>query len=135
MKAAGVTAATPAPHGGEIHDGVFVDNAIALVGKAIPKPTDADLDQALAKAQEILLADGVTGVGSMSTSIADWQAFRRAGEAGRLNVRLMAYLSGTQSMSAVPHPTAWLYGDRLRAAGIKLFADGALGSRGAALMS
>jgi predicted amidohydrolase YtcJ len=131
MKAAGVTAATPAPRGGEIHDGVFVDNAIALVGKAIPKPTDADLDRALAKAQEILLADGVTGVGSMSTSIADWQAFRRAGEAGRLNVRLMAYLSGTQSMSAVPHPTAWLYGDRLRAAGIKLFADGALGSRGA----
>ncbi|MEA3060181.1 MAG: hypothetical protein QOE50_1593, partial [Sphingomonadales bacterium] len=131
MKAAGVTAATPAPHGGEIHDGVFVDNAIALVGKAIPKPTDADLDRALAKAQEILLADGVTGVGSMSTSIADWQAFRRAGEAGRLNVRLMAYLSGPQSMSAVPHPTAWLYGDRLRAAGIKLFADGALGSRGA----
>ena len=34
-------------------------------------------------------------------------------------------------MSAVPKPTGWLYGDRLRAVGIKLFADGALGSRGA----
>jgi hypothetical protein len=34
-------------------------------------------------------------------------------------------------MSAVPKPTDWLYGDRLRAVGIKLFADGALGSRGA----
>ena len=131
MRAAGVTAATPAPHGGEIHDGVFVDAARGLIDKAIPKPSEAELDQALAKSQEILLSVGVTGVGSMSTSIADWQAFRRAGEAGRLNVRLMAYLSGTESLAVVPHPTGWLYGDHLRAVGIKLFADGALGSRGA----
>ena len=131
MKAAGVTAATPAPHGGEIHDGVFVDAAKGLIDKVTPEPTADENDQALAKAQEILLGYGVTGVGSMSTRIADWEAFRRAGEAGRLNVRLMAYLSGTESMKAVPHPTPWLYGDRLRASGIKLFADGALGSRGA----
>ena len=131
MKAAGVTAATPAPPGGEIHDGVFVDNAIGLVRKAIPKPTPNEEDEALAKSQDILLGYGVTGVGSMSTSVADWQAFNRAGRAGRLNVRLMSYLSGTESMSTVPKPTGWLYGDRLRAVGIKLFADGALGSRGA----
>jgi predicted amidohydrolase YtcJ len=40
-------------------------------------------------------------------------------------------MSGTESMTAVPRPTAWLYGSRLRAVGVKLFADGALGSRGA----
>jgi len=73
----------------------------------------------------------VTGVGSMSTSVQDWQAFRRAGDAGRLKVRLMAYLSGTESLKAVPRPTGWLYEDCLRAVGVKLFADGALGSRGA----
>ena len=131
LKAAGVTAATQAPPGGEIHDGVFVDNARTLVDKAVPKPTAAEMDRALAKSQEILLGFGVTGVGSMSTSVADWNTFRRAGESGRLNVRLMSYLSGTKSMAAVPEPTAWLYGDHLRAVGIKLFADGALGSRGA----
>jgi predicted amidohydrolase YtcJ len=131
MKAAGVTAATLAPHGGEIHDGVFVDNAISLIGNAVPKPTPAEVDQSLAKAQKILLGVGVTGVASMSTRVADWEAFRRAAEAGRLNVRLMTYLLGVQSMTAVPHPTGWLYGDRLRAVGIKFFADGALGSRGA----
>jgi predicted amidohydrolase YtcJ len=131
LKAAGVTAATKAPAGGEIHDGLFVDAARSLVDNAEPKPTPQQIDQALAKAQEILLGYGVTGVGSMSTSVADWQAFRRAGAAGRLNVRLMSYLLGTESMKAVPHPTPWLYGDRLRAVGIKLFADGALGSRGA----
>ena len=131
LKAAGVTAATRAPAGGEIHDGVFVDAAHGLVEKSIPQPTLEQQDQALAKSQEILLGYGVTGIGAMSTSIADWQTFRRAGEAGRLQVRLMSYLTGTEAMQAVPHPTDWLYGDRLRASGIKLFADGALGSRGA----
>jgi hypothetical protein len=131
MRAAGVTPQTPAPAGGRIENGLFVDNARGLIDKAIPAPTQADLDRALAKAQDILLGFGVTGVGSMSTSVADWAAFRRAGEAGRLNVRLMSYLLGVESMKAVPAPTGWMYGDRLRAVGIKFFADGALGSRGA----
>jgi hypothetical protein len=131
LNAAGVTATTRPPPGGEIHDGVFVDAARQLIDNAIPKPTPQQQDQALAKSQEILLGFGVTAVGSMSTSVDDWNTFRRAAEAGRLNVRLMSYLSGTESMSAVPMPTPWLYGDRLRAVGIKLFADGALGSRGA----
>jgi hypothetical protein len=131
MKAAGVTSATPAPHGGEIHDGVFVDAAEQLIDKVIPEPTAAENDQALAKAQEILLGYGVTGVGSMSTRLADWDAFRRAGEAGRLNVRLMAYITAAQAAEAKMRPTGWLYADRLRAVGVKLFADGALGSRGA----
>ncbi|HUP66691.1 MAG TPA: amidohydrolase family protein [Sphingomicrobium sp.] len=131
MKAAGVTAATPSPAGGEIHDGVYVDNAEDLINRAIPKPAAAEIDRALAKSQEILLGYGVTGVGSMSTRVEDWEAFKRAAAAGHLNVRLVSYLSGTEAMTAVPKPTGWLYRDRLRAVGIKLFADGALGSRGA----
>jgi predicted amidohydrolase YtcJ len=131
MKAAGVTAQTPAPHGGEIHDGTFVDAAQDLIGKAIPTPSRAEQDEAFAKAQDILLGYGVTGVGSMSTSINDWDTFRRAGEAGKLNVRLMVYLLGLEPLKTIPHPTAWMYNDRLRAVGVKFFADGALGSRGA----
>jgi hypothetical protein len=131
MKAAGVTPQTKAPAGGEIHDGLFVDHARALIDSAVPKPTAAQEDQALQKSQDILLSFGVTGVGSMSTSLADWEAMRRAGEAGKLQVRLMAYLIGDEAMKAVPHPTPWLYRDRLRAVGWKFFADGALGSRGA----
>jgi predicted amidohydrolase YtcJ len=131
MRAAGVTAATKPPAGGEIHNGLFVDAARRLIDPAIPKPSAAELDRGLAKAQDILLGYGVTAVGSMSTSIDDWNTFKRAGAAGTLNVRMMSYLLGTESIAAVPHPTGWLYGDRLRAGGIKLFADGALGSRGA----
>jgi hypothetical protein len=131
MKAAGVTAATPAPAGGRIESGLFVDNAMELIGKAVPPPTAAENDLALAKAQDILLSYGVTGVGSMSTTLADWQAMRRAGEAGKLDVRLMVYADELKLLSEVPKPTPWLYGDKLRMVGIKYYADGALGSRGA----
>ncbi len=131
MKAAGVTAQTPAPAGGRIENGLFVDNAIDLVGKAVPPPTPAELDQALARAQDILLSYGVTSVGSMSTPLDSWNAMRRAGEAGRVKVRLMVYADGLGSLKAVPTPTPWLYGDHLRMVGIKFYADGALGSRGA----
>src|SRR5207249_2657341 len=122
---------TPAPPGGRIENGLFVDNAKDLIGKAVPPPSPADLDQALAKAQDILLSYGVTGIGSMSTSLDAWNAMRRAGEAGRLNVRLMVYADELNLLSEEPKPTPWLYGDRLRMVGIKFYADGALGSRGA----
>jgi predicted amidohydrolase YtcJ len=131
MKAAGVTAATRTPPGGRIENGLFVDNAMELVNKAMPAPTPAELDQALATAQDILLSNGVTGVGSMSTSLGDWNAMRRAGEGGRLQVRLMVYADELKLLAEVPAPTPWLYGDRLKMAGIKFYADGALGSRGA----
>ena len=131
MKSAGVSSATPAPPGGRIENGLFVDNAKDLIDKAIPPPSPAETDQALAKAQQILLGYGITGVGAMSTSLSDWNAMRRAGEAGRLEVRIMAYGEGLDLVRAIQKPTAWLYGDRLRMGGIKFYADGALGSRGA----
>ena len=131
MKAAGVTPATTAPAGGRIENGLFVDNASGLIDRAVPAPTSADLDRALAKAQEILLGYGVTGVGSMSTTLVDWDAMKRAGEADRLNVRFMVYADKLNLLKEAPHPTPWLYGDKLRMVGIKFYDDGALGSRGA----
>ena len=131
LKAAGVTAATQAPAGGRIENGLFVDAARNLIDPSIPKSTHAEMDRALAKAQEILLGFGVTGVGSMSTSLADWAAFRRAADSGRLQVRLMTYMTASDAAQSDQRPTGWLYADRLRLVGVKLFADGALGSRGA----
>jgi predicted amidohydrolase YtcJ len=139
---AGVTAKTPDPSGGKIirdakraPAGVFVDNAKALVGKVVPPPRPEDRDLAFAKAQDMLLAKGVTAVADMGTSMADWGAFRRAGDSGRLQVRIMAYANSFETLELVagPEPTGWLYDDRLRMGGIKLFLDGALGSRGAVL--
>jgi predicted amidohydrolase YtcJ len=57
----------------------------------------------------------------------------RAGEAGRLKVRIMSYAAALPALAAIGRtaPTNWLHGDKLRMGGVKLYADGALGSRGA----
>lgn len=139
---AGVTAKTPDPAGGKIirdgkgnPAGVFVDNAVQLVGKVVPPPRPEDRDLAFAKAQQVLLAKGVTAVADMGTEMADWGTFRRAGDAGRLQIRIMAYADSFETLELVagPEPTGWLYDDKLRMGGIKLYLDGALGSRGAVL--
>ena len=139
MKAAGVTAATPSPAGGRIEKangqptGLFVDKAEALIQKAVPAPLPRDRDAALEQAQTTLLGYGITAIADMGTAIEDWQAFRRAGDRGALRVRIMSYAFGTDAMTLIAgnSPTPWLYDDHLRMGGVKLFMDGALGSRGA----
>ena len=138
-----VTAATADPQGGRIERlagsrapaGVLVDDAMKLVEAKVPPPRADDRDLALYKAQELLVARGVTAVADMGTSIEDWMTFRRAGDAGRLQLRIMAYASSVEAMSLIggSGPTQWLYDDRLRLNGLKLYLDGALGSRGALL--
>ena len=133
LKATGITAQTKAPAGGRIENGLFVDAATELVERKIPAPDAAAYDAALAKAQALMLATGLTAASDMGTSPADWAAMRRAGEAGRLNVRILSYAGGIPAMRAINggKPSAWLYGNRLHQGGVKLYADGALGSRGA----
>lgn len=142
MKAAGIGAATPAPAGGRIEKangkptGIFVDKAQELIQKAVPAPLPRDRDAALELAQRNLLGFGITAIADMGTSIEDWQAFRRAGDRGALRVRIMSYAFGVDAMTLIAGnaPTPWLYDDHLRMGGVKLFLDGALGSRGAWLI-
>lgn len=141
MALARVTAATPSPAGGRIEtvpgskqpSGIFVDNAASLVQSVVPVPRPDDRDLALSKAQDILLSFGITAAADMGTSIEDWQSFRRAGDSGWLKIRIMAYASGTEAMELIggSGPSPWLYDDKLRLNGVKLYLDGALGSRGA----
>ena len=69
----------------------------------------------------------------MGTSIEDWNSFRRAGDGGWLKIRIFSYSAGLDPIFVIGGnaPTPWLYGDRLKMGGVKLLADGALGSRGA----
>ncbi|WP_324261231.1 amidohydrolase family protein [Altererythrobacter sp. H2] len=141
LELAGVTAATRDPAGGRIERigrtqapaGVFIDAASQLVQRVVPVPSPGDRDVALSMAQDILLANGITAAADMGTSIEDWQSFRRAGDAGALKVRIMSYAGGPEAMELIggPGPSPWLYQDRLRLNGVKLYLDGALGSRGA----
>ena len=141
MEAAGITEKTAAPAGGRIErlagsrkpSGVFVDAAEGLVTKAVPDPRPTERDLALVEAQKRFHALGITAVADMGTTIEDWQTFRRAGDMGRLSLRIMAYAAGPDAMELIAgsRPTPWLYDDRLRMNGVKLYLDGALGSRGA----
>ncbi|WP_321323535.1 amidohydrolase [uncultured Parasphingorhabdus sp.] len=141
MKAADVSNSTKSPSGGSIEKvggkptGIFVDAAMTLFEAAIPAPRPVERDLAFAKAQGILLANGVTSIADMGTTMQDWQSFRRAGDKGQLKIRIISYASGIEDMVAIagPAPSPWLYEDHLKLAGVKLYLDGALGSRGALL--
>lgn len=141
LKLAGVTTSSTNPAGGRIEriagskqpSGIFVGATMGLITKHLPKPRPEDRDLALQEAQTILLQNGVTAVADMGTAIEDWQSFRRAGDGGWLNIRIMSYGAGIEAMELIggPGPTPWLYADKLRLNGVKLTLDGALGSRGA----
>ncbi|MCR2834881.1 amidohydrolase [Parerythrobacter lacustris] len=141
MQQAKITAETLSPAGGRIErlagsrqpSGIFVDAASSLIQAVVPEPTPTDRDIALLKAQQILLGMGITAAADMGTTIEDWQAYRRAGDNGSLQMRIISYAAGTEAMELIggPGPSPWLYDDRLRLNGVKLYLDGALGSRGA----
>jgi predicted amidohydrolase YtcJ len=143
MEIAGITKQTKSPPGGRIErsadvpNGVFIDKATDLIQKFVPPPRPIDRDLALIEAQNRLLSLGITAIADMGTTMDDWQAYRRAGDEQRLFIRIMAYAAGNEAMIAIagPRPTPWLYDDRLRLNGVKLYLDGALGSRGAWLKS
>jgi len=140
LRAAKVTAQTASPPGGRIEKlpngqpaGVFVDAAAELVQRVVPAPQPRERDIALSRAQAILLRNGITAIADMGTSVDDWNVFRRAGDAGVLKVRIISYAAGIETALAVAGagPTPWLYDYKLRMVGIKIYSDGALGSRGA----
>jgi predicted amidohydrolase YtcJ len=139
LKEANITAATKSPPGGKIEmagrqpSGVFIDAAMELVAKSVPAPLPVVRDRAFRRSQEMLLSNGITTVADMGTSAEDWMVIRRAGDLGQLNVRILSYASGVDQLIAVAgtQPTPWLYDSRLKMVGVKLYSDGALGSRGA----
>jgi predicted amidohydrolase YtcJ len=143
IRAAGVTAKSVSPPGGRIEKtgtqpaGVFVDAAQELIRAAVPPVQPKERDVAFLKAQTALLSAGVTATADMGTSVDDWLTYRRAGDRGALRVRIMSYGAGIDDTVRIGGngPTPWLYTDRLRLVGVKLYGDGALGSRGAWLKS
>ncbi len=139
MALAGVSAASKSPAGGRIEmvggkpSGIFVDAASALITDKMPRPLARDTDVALELAQDILIKQGITSIADMGTTLPEWQAYRRAGDEGKLKIRILSYAGDVDNMTAIAgsRPTPWLYEDRLRMVGVKLYMDGALGSRGA----
>jgi len=146
LAAAGIGAATRDPEGGRIlrrpdgsPSGVLVDNAMALVDRAAPKATDADRERWLREGAAACARAGLTEIQDASGyDAAGIAALQSLASRGELPIRIYATVS--------PDPAAlpkFLAGGRrvgggddfLTVRAIKAYADGALGSRGAALLA
>jgi predicted amidohydrolase YtcJ len=144
MEAAGLSADTRDPQGGHVEraadgtpSGVFVDNAQRLVGEKVPRSTRADVKRqvqaAIAEAQRW----GLTGVHDAGATTEVLDIYEELGNAGQLNFRMNAMIG--DDAAALDRwfargPQSGLYGGMLWIRSVKLYIDGAMGSRGAALL-
>lgn len=149
MALAGVTASTPDPVGGRIirdasgaPSGVFVDNAEELLSKAIPPSSRAEKKRAILAAIAECNRYGLTAIHDAGQEAATIRIYEELAQAGGFNLRNYVMLSDPGSRASAlrnPYltrgPRNGLYGGRLWVRAIKLYADGALGSRGAALLA
>ena len=135
----GVNRATRAPEGGEIiHDaageatGVFVDNAEPLVTPQ--ERSEPERRRALELAMDECLQKGVTSLTDAGAPIEVIGLYKELAAGGKLRTRLYVMASGLGTMRALAKPESGLGNGLLDVRSVKLFADGALGSRGAALL-
>jgi hypothetical protein len=151
MQLARVTAATSDPSGGRIvrvasgsPSGVFVDNAKSLVERSIPAPTRADTRKAILAAVAEANRWGLTGIHDAGESAETIGIFEELARAGNYNLRNYVMLSdpgepgsakAQRNRYIARGPQNALYDGHLWIRAIKLYADGALGSRGAALLA
>jgi hypothetical protein len=143
---AGISAATADPPGGRIlrdargqPTGVLIDAAVALVERRLPEPTTAEIEQRILSAAAVAVSHGLTGVHEMGIDERTAGVYRQLAAAGRLPLRVYAFLEGDAQIAVTlahrqpqiaPGGTGWF---ELR--GVKMYADGALGSRGARLLA
>ncbi|MBB6598630.1 amidohydrolase [Luteimonas sp. MC1825] len=116
--------------------GVFIDTAASLVYDVVPEPDAAWQDRAMERALRHVASLGLTGVHDMGTSRSEFDVMRRFADRGALTLRVRAYALGDSDLvadrcrdGAYRHASG-----RLDMRGVKLMVDGALGSRGAALI-
>lgn len=137
---AGITAAT-APAGGQIlkgsdgaPDGMLIDHAQALVKDVIPPPDEALKREALRKAGALYASRGWTGLDNMSVMADDLALLRDEAAKGGFRIRVDNYMDPSGAAEVLAKGPATDATGLIRVRGIKLYMDGALGSRGAALL-
>lgn len=143
LEMAGIDSGTVSPDGGEIvkdaqgnPTGILIDNAMGLVENIIPEPSADDKRQAFQLAFDHLVARGITSVHDAGVPATDLSIYKGLQHQGRLPLRIYAMIAATepqlpQLLAEGPFTTA---DDKLTIRSVKIYADGALGSRGAALL-
>jgi predicted amidohydrolase YtcJ len=138
---AGVTKDTAAPAGGQIlksqdgaPDGMLIDHAQSLVDAVIPPPSDALKRQALEKAGALYASRGWTGLGNMSVQGPDLAILTSLAAEKKFSLRVDNYMDPSGAGEVLAKGPSTDPTGLIRVRGIKLYMDGALGSRGAALL-
>lgn len=145
LQLAGITRDTPDPNGGRIErdangepTGVLIDAAMGLVERQVPGEDAAELAASLDVAERELLSLGITSVQDAGISAAADRLLRQRAAAGQLKLRIYGMARGSDADFMARLRTAGPLLDggdgRYTLRAVKLFADGALGSRGAALV-
>ena len=141
---AGITKATPDPVGGKIvrdangeATGVLVDTAQDLLTKVLPPQTEAESRTILDRALSELARVGLTSVHDAGVDVTQDRLYRAYADAGKLTTRVYGMIGGASADFDVLARNGPLndYGNGMYALrAVKLYSDGALGSRGAALI-
>ena len=142
LDAVGVDEEAADPDGGKIErdengraTGILIDNAIALIAPLIDAPDEAKKREAYAKASDVYAAYGWTGMHNMSVAPDDIGLIETLSDDGAIDIRVYNSIdkSGVDMLVATgPRQSA---NDRIVTRAIKFYVDGALGSRGAALLA
>ncbi|GAB2477247.1 amidohydrolase [Hymenobacter qilianensis] len=137
---AGVTISTPVSGGvigrdalGEL-TGLLVDNAVDLVSAKIPEPSATEANAALLQAQQLCVAVGLTSLADAGLDKANIDQMEALQKQGKLKLRLYAMLNPTAANKQFYFKNGPVETDRLTVRSFKVYADGALGSRGACLV-
>lgn len=144
MELAGITADTEDPQGGKIirdengnPTGIFVDAAMNLVASEVPARTEREREMALEKALQQMSAHGITSVHDAGIGVDDWNLYKNFADNSKMITRIYAMIGGagdTFDRLSENGPITSYADDRLALRSVKLYADGALGSRGAAMI-
>ncbi len=142
MQLAGISQATQSPEGGEIiqvagkPSGIFIDKAESLVLKHIPKQSIEQKQRALFAASKHLVSLGITSAHDAGIDFDTWRLYQDLAEQNKLPFRIYAMLSASSPKldDMLDAGVIKKQNDFLSIRSVKIYADGALGSRGAALI-
>jgi predicted amidohydrolase YtcJ len=142
---AGITDKTPDPAGGKIvrdadghATGVLVDAAKGLMEKVLPQPTEQEGRVMLDRALQKMASVGLTGAHDAGITVAQDKLYRDYADHGKLTARIYAMIGGTGpdfDQLSKNGPVNSYGKDMYALRAVKLYSDGALGSRGAALLA
>ncbi|WP_018127006.1 amidohydrolase [Balneola vulgaris] len=144
MRLAGISKDTPDPQGGKIirnekgeATGVFIDAAEGYIQSIVPDPTPKEQELALEKAYEQMAKMGITSVHDAGVGVQAWELYKQFADQGKAKTRIYGMIAGaggTFDKLSENGPIPSYADDMLALRSVKLYSDGALGSRGAAMI-